>query len=207
MVREILVVKRNTLFNDGEFQGFSPISIKDYSKIILNNFKYAERNNELENNPEFQQIIPYVWLINPKTKKVFIYVRSKEGEEGRLHNKFSGGVGGHIDKDTEEKSINPLTDAMMRELREEVTMQNYPIPKFIGFLNDDADSVGKVHFGVVAIAETNEQVKPAQHMDDGKFYSVDEIEDLLSKPQNDFENWSKLSWPFVKEYLVSLPNQ
>lgn len=206
MSREILVVKREVLFKDKEFEGFLPLKEFDFMKVILENFEYQERNDALENNPSFKQAIPYVWIINPQTKKAFIYKRSTEGDEGRLHNKYSGGVGGHIDKDTEENSDNPIIDAMMRELKEEVEMENYPTPRFIGFLNEDNDNIGKVHFGVVALAETSEEAKPLMHMDHGKFYSVQEVEELLSNSQNDLEGWSQLSWPFVKEYLQSLPN-
>jgi predicted NUDIX family phosphoesterase len=206
MSREILVVKRGKLFDGKEFQGFCPIGLKNYSDMILNGFEYQERNESLENNASLKQIIPYVWLINPQTKKIFLYKRSKGGDEGRLHNKYSGGVGGHIDKDTEENAENPIINAMMRELREEVEMVNYPAPKFVGFINDDSDKVGEVHFGVVALAETGEDAKPAMHMDSGEFYSVKEIESIISNPENELENWSKLSWPFVKDYVKSLPN-
>lgn len=206
MPKEILVVRREDLFQGAEFHGFCPIGIKNYLEIILKNFEYRERNNELENSPRIKQIIPYVWLINYKTKQIFLYKRSTEGEENRLHNKYSGGIGGHIDKDTEQNSENPIIDAMMRELKEELKMKNYPIPKFVGFLNDDFNSVGKVHFGIVAIGETEEDAFPAMHMSHGKFYSVEEIEKLVARPENELESWSQFSWSFVKNYVKSLSN-
>jgi len=204
MGREILVVKRNVLFKEGEFNGFVNIRQRDFADLILNNFEYVDRTDELENDSSIQQIIPYVWLVNPVTKKVFLYKRSSGGGEGRLHNKYSGGVGGHIDKDTEEGSENPVIDAMMRELKEEVVMENYPLPKFVGYINDDSDSVGGVHFGVVAIAETEEDVKPDEHMTQGKFYSVDEVGEIFSSGENEVENWTRISWGFVRDYVNSL---
>ncbi|MEK6819167.1 MAG: phosphoesterase, partial [Nanoarchaeota archaeon] len=89
MVREILVVKKDLLFGEKYFQGFCPIDEKDYLEIVLNNFEYQERNDLLENNPDFQQIIPYVWIINKKEGRVFLYKRAKTGNEGRLHDKYS----------------------------------------------------------------------------------------------------------------------
>ncbi|MFH1802731.1 MAG: NUDIX domain-containing protein [archaeon] len=205
MSRDILCVKREELFKDKTFQGFCPIKENDFIPTILEKLEYQDRTDELENNKEFQQIIPYVWIINPKTKKVFIYKRAKTGNEGRLYNKFSGGVGGHIDRDTEEHTKDPIAAAMMREMKEEVIMENYPSPKFIGFINDDSEEVGKVHFGVVALAETTEDIKPAEDMAHGEFLLVDEIEKTFSNPENTIESWTQISWPFIKDYVKSRP--
>ncbi len=203
MSREILVVKREVLFAEKYFEGFCSIDENDFINIILKEFEYQERNIELENNPDFKQIVPYVWIVNKKKKEAFFYKRSTGGDEGRLHNKYSGGVGGHIDKETEENTENPLVAAMMREMREEVQMTNYPTPKFIGFLNDDSSVVGKVHFGAVAIAETSENVIPVMHMSQGEFFSIERVDDLLKNPENDVENWTRISWPFVKKLIES----
>ena len=204
MSQDILCVKRDVLFKDKKFQGFISSEDHDFSQTILQNLEYIHRDDELESNPRYQQIIPYVWLVNPETKKVFLYKRSKGGGEGRLHNKYSGGVGGHIDRDTDESTDNPVITAMMRELKEEITMENYPTPKFVGFLNDDSEPVGEVHFGVVALAKTNEEIKPAMHMTHGQFYTTKEIEEIFSNKENTIENWTQLSWPFVKSYVESL---
>jgi len=92
---------------------------------------------------------------------------------------------------------------MMRELKEEVVMNNYPSPKIIGFLNLNYE-VHAVHFGLVAIGETEEDVKPAEDMSHGKFYSIEEINSLFSNPENDVEEWTRISWPFVKNNLLNI---
>ncbi len=204
MSKEALVVQRDILFKDNYFQGFLPFERADFIKVVLSNYEYHKRGQDLENNPELQQIIPYVWIINPKTKQVFTYRRApdKNYTEKRLRNKLSCGIGGHIDKTDSE---NPIINAMMRELREEVLMSKYPQPKIIGYLNEDISEVGKVHFGVVAIAETNEEVeKGSEEIADGRFMSINELEALFSNPENDIESWTRLSWPFVKSYLKNL---
>jgi len=202
MVEETLVVKRNILFKDKYFEGFLHVNEHDFIPTILKNFEYHLKGNELENKSALQQIIPYVWIVNPKEKKVFAYKRASEKQnysETRLMNKWSCGIGGHIDRGD---SDDPVQNAMMRELMEEVSMVKYPKPKVVGYLNDDSDSVGKVHFGVVAIAETIEDVKKGDNeMVHGQFYSIKELEDILSNPENDVEKWTKFSWPFVKDYL------
>ena len=116
-MREILVVKRNALFPDKAFQGFSSIKEQDFMSLILGAHEYIERDNA-EKNPEWKQPIPYVWIINSKTNKVFVYKRanSESYKEARLRDKWSCGIGGHIDRITDEKEENPIIAAMMREL-------------------------------------------------------------------------------------------
>ena len=201
MVKEALVVKREILFKDKEFQGFVSSEGNDFIQIILDNYFYHERGDVLEYDESLQQIIPYVWIINPKAKKILAYKRSsgKNYKEKRLMDKWSCGIGGHIEK---EDSQNPIINAMMRELKEEVKMLEYPTPKIIGYLNDDSDSVGKVHFGVVALAETSENVqKGDDEMAECEFMSISDMDNLFLNPNVEIESWTKLSWPFVKEYL------
>jgi predicted NUDIX family phosphoesterase len=207
MAKEILVVSRDILFRGKEFQGFVKTGDNDFVETIISNYAYKERAL-VENDANLKQPIPYIWLINPKTKKIFIYKRNLgkgDYKETRHFHNYSGGVGGHIDRDTEEKSPNPIQDAMMRELKEEITMQNYPVPKIIGFINSEIDTFNSVHFGIIGIAETTENAKPTDDgIAEGDFYSAEEIEKLFSNPSNKVENWTKLSWPFVKEYISKL---
>lgn len=205
MDKEALVVKRDILFNNRTFQGFLPFAEHDYISLILANLEYHLRGDKLENDANLQQIIPYVWIVNPISKKIFAYQRAsgkQNYKEVRLMNKISCGIGGHIDR---EDSDNPIEKAMMRELMEEVVMKEYPQPKIVGFLNDDSDSVGRVHFGVVAIVETNEDVQKGDNeMESGRFYSIEELEALFSDSKNEVESWTKISWLFVKDYLLRL---
>ena len=205
MGKEALVVKKEILFQDKYFQDFLSSLEHDYISKISKNYFYHQRGEELENNSSLKQIIPYVWIINPDKKEIFAYKRAsgkQNYKEVRLMNKISCGIGGHIEK---EDSNNPIENAMMRELMEEVKMKEYPKPKIIGYLNDDSNSVGRVHFGVVAIAETTAKVKKGDsEMAHGKFYSIKELENILSNPENEVESWTRISWPFVKDYLKNL---
>ena len=205
MVREILVVPYDKIFREKFFLGFSPLNEKDYMKDILENFEYKERNDSLENDSSFQQIISYVWLINRKIGKVFLYQRAISAgdyKEMRHVSKISGGVGGHIDFDSEGKMENPVFGAMIRELKEEVIMKEYPTPEIIGYIHDEADMYNKVHTGVVGVVFTNEEkVIPADGMKSGEFYSVEEVESILADSGNQIENWTKISWPFVRDLI------
>lgn len=210
MVKKALVVPRNILFRDGDMQGFAPLEVRDLVSVIMNNHYYHERGDLLEADTSLKQIIPYIWIVNTQTKKVFLYQRAKHdipaGEHAELRyiGKYSGGVGGHIDDVTEQHSKDPITDAMMRELKEEVDMINYPIPKFVGYITDETDSLGSVHFGLLAIAETTEEVhaRAEEGLVSGRFYSALEVQALMDDPKVVFETWTKLSWPYIKEYLL-----
>ncbi len=212
MGKEALVVEREILFKDGEFQGFLPFGERDLISLITENHFYHARGNDLECNRFLKQIIPYVWIVNSLTKKVFLYKRfdreksAGEYKENRYLDKYSGGVGGHIDKETEEGVDNPINAAMMRELKEEVIMDNYPKPKLLGFLNDDSDSLGEVHLGIVAIAETTEEVggRPSEGLASTGFYSIGEVDEILLNSGNKVEGWTRISWPFVKGYLEKI---
>ncbi len=210
---KILVVKREDLFKNNHFEGFKHIDEENYIDFILNNHYYEERCEELENNPEHIQIIPYVWIINPKTKQAFIYKRAlgKDYQETRHVNKLSGGVGGHIDQEPNAinpNTINPITHSMKRELSEELIINQIPEVNFIGYINDDSNMYNKVHFAIVGLAETEEPVKPTDDgIESGSFHSIEEIEQLLEDPNNEIESWTQLSWPSIKKHLQNLDNK
>ena len=210
MPKKALIVPKKTLLGESPFQGFIPLNTRDLTSVIMQNYRYEPRGDELESNKSLKQIIPYIWIVNPETGQAFMYQRAKhaipEGEhvETRYMGKYSGGVGGHIDEDTEKHSKDPITDAMIRELKEEVDMRVYPAPKFYGYLNDETDDIGTVHFGLIAIAETSEEVhaKASEGLVSGRFYSVPEIDGLMSDSKAVFENWTRISWPYIKSYLA-----
>lgn len=209
---EILVVKRDVLFKDFYFSGFVTKEQMNYIPTILGKNEFQVRTPELEANPNFKQIISYIWIINPKTKQVFAYRRAGKKEhynENRLMNKISCGVGGHIDK--EDAGWEVIEKVMMRELKEEIKMDKYPVPKVVGFINDDSNEVGKVHMGVVAIVETTDKVEKGDNeMVSGQFYStghlytIGELEKMFNDTTNEVEGWTRISWPFIKDYLSKL---
>jgi predicted NUDIX family phosphoesterase len=119
-------------------------------KRIVQNGLFLRRS-ELEEDPTFKQIIPYTII----SHKDFFYLfqRRSEQTEKRLHNKFSLGVGGHMNPNgTMESKEQYLIDELKRELFEEVKFLNGCLiedVEFIGFLNDDTIPVGRVHIGLL----------------------------------------------------------
>jgi predicted NUDIX family phosphoesterase len=109
------------------------------------------KRGELENDPYFKQIIPYAVISNKDS--FYLFKRTSGQTEKRLHNKYSLGVGGHMNPVTsEEPDEQYLLSELKRELFEEIRLLNscsIEAVEFIGFINDDTIPVGRVHIGLL----------------------------------------------------------
>lgn len=202
----IMTVRRDVLFyfDRDYFKGYCGKSV-DFESRILSNTEWMRRG-DAEVDPSHKQPIGYCLVINPDLKKVFAYKRESKDQnyhEKRLQGKWSWGVGGHI----EQKDLkgNPLRESMRRELEEEIEMDGkiYAILPF-GYINDDSDDVGKVHFGIVYAALTDSKaVKPSQDHENekGELINLNQLEEILSSPENIVETWSKIAMPSLIKYL------
>ena len=118
-------------------------------RIILNGL--FRKRSELEEDPSFKQIIPYAIISNKES--FCLFKRTSRQTEKRLHNKFSLGVGGHMNPaNSNESKEQYLINELKRELFEEVKLLNGCLIEdieFIGFINDDTISVGSVHIGLL----------------------------------------------------------
>ncbi len=158
---EIMVVPKAILFSNNDlFTGYrSRNDVPDFESIISKNYDFAMRYANAENNESLLQPICYVALINRETKKVFLYKRSKKDKdygETRLKGRYSIGLGGHVERQ-DTNSSNPLRESLEREVfREEVEiLGTCNKPKLLGYIYDDSESVGRVHFGLLCYAETD----------------------------------------------------
>ncbi|OQY00377.1 MAG: phosphoesterase [Desulfobacteraceae bacterium 4572_130] len=162
---------------------------------------YWIEKDKAEIDPLYKQIIPYI-IIQTK-EKTGIYKR--KGNEKRLHNLWSIGIGGHInpqdESDKSDKSNKSgdfkdiLTNGMLRELNEEFSIiPKIEVPVFCGIINDEKTDVGKVHMGAVFKIITNQplQFKPDKELVD--FY----WKDTKTLNNVNLELWSKLSLKLLK---------
>ena len=122
----------------------------DVLNRIVQNGLFRKRN-ELEEDPSFKQIIPYA-IISCK-ESFYLFKRTSMQTEKRLHNQMTLGVGGHMNPSNFMDSKKQyLIDELKREFFEEVKLLNACIIEdieFIGFINDDTISVGRVHIGLL----------------------------------------------------------
>jgi predicted NUDIX family phosphoesterase len=102
----------------------------------------------MEIDPVYKQVIPY--LVLRDGPDWFLMQRTRAGADSRLHDRWSVGVGGHLNPGDAD-----LAGGLAREWREELVAAFEPDYRFVGLLNDDTTDVGRVHLGVVFVADAN----------------------------------------------------
>ena len=174
-------------------------------KRIVQNGLFLRRS-ELEEDPSFKQIIPYAIISNKEPERsgvrqsqsFYLFRRTSKQTEKRLHNKFSLGVGGHMNpNDSMESKEQYLIDELKRELYEEVKLLNGCLIEdieFIGFINDDTISVGSVHIGLLYnIHVSNKEV----YINETDKMTADWIDKSnLAEFYGGMETWSKIAFDF-----------
>ncbi|MEM8944690.1 MAG: phosphoesterase [Planctomycetota bacterium] len=192
----VLVVPTSEFHALGHFQGFST-DVDTYLSAILEseNLSYRPRG-EMEQDPSFKQLIPYVlfrYVDSAGTARLFQYKRGGGQGEARLHAKRSVGIGGHISTlDAEAGTANDVyRQGMQRELDEEVVIEAEFTDQLVGLINDDETPVGQVHLGVVHLYQVNSLNVHPREADilDAGFQPIDELLTELDQ----FESWSQIA--------------
>ena len=80
--------------------------------------------------------------------RLFLMQRTRAGGDARLHDRYSLGIGGHLNPED-----GGVMGGLLREFHEEMVADWEPEPRLIGLLNDDDVLVGQVHVGVVFEAD------------------------------------------------------
>ncbi|MGC1391061.1 MAG: hypothetical protein WA816_08470 [Bacteroidales bacterium] len=164
-------------------------------KKIIQNGLFLRRG-ELEEDDSFRQIIPYAIISNKDS--FYLFRRTSGQTEKRLHNKFSLGVGGHMNPDDSMESKEQyLIDELKRELFEEVKLLNGCLIEdieFIGFINDDTIPVGRVHIGLLYnIHVSNKEV----YINETDKMTADWIDKSnLAEFCEGMETWTKITFDF-----------
>ncbi len=98
---------------------------------------------QAEVSPQYRQVIPYVVITHGGD--VFTLRRTRKQNEARLHDKVSIGIGGHINPG------HDLLAGLLKELGEEVSVEEPYALDFAGILNDESTEVSRVHLGAVYV--------------------------------------------------------
>jgi predicted NUDIX family phosphoesterase len=150
----VLVVPTDAFHAAGVFHGFCP-RVADYLPRLLDARLLSFRpRSEVETDPSFKQIIPYVVLRCGDL--VFHYTRGQKGSEARLRALRSIGVGGHVSATDHSLFDDPYRQGLQREVAEEVHIDTTYTERCVGLINDDRTPVGQVHLGIVHIFDLAE---------------------------------------------------
>jgi len=178
----VIGVPREKLLGGPDWRGVRTEDAARYLEAIEGAVEYRQRR-DVEEDPSWKQVIPYLVLRDGPS--VFLMKRTREGGDERLHDRYSIGIGGHVNPDDAD-----VAGGLRREWREEIEADFEPEFVFIGLLNDDEDPVGAVHFGVVYAADARGRRVAVRETDKlhGRFASLDEVRSVYDR----LETWSQL---------------
>jgi predicted NUDIX family phosphoesterase len=178
----VLVVPRSRVMSEDSWHGLRAMSLAHLVRVIEEAGSHRQRH-EMEADPRFKQVIPY--LILRDGARWFLMRRTRAGGDARLHERFSIGVGGHLNPVDAD-----LQRGLKREWREELEADFVPRFRYIGLLNDDRSDVGSVHLGVVFVADAGGRpvgVRETQKLS-GSFVDAADVEEVRDR----LETWSAL---------------
>mgnify|MGYP001558496352 CR=1 FL=1 len=194
---KVLVVPSNIIFKQGRWQGLKKDNLDYYLDLIKNNYQF-KRRGDVETDPSWQQIIPYI--VFSHNDKFFIYKYLGGAGEKRLIDNYIIGIGGHINQ-IDENGSDILEIGAMREWQEEVNYKgNLLEKKLVGIVNDDSRPVESVHLGLVYHFVGNSpeiSIKEKDKMQ-GELVNLKDINGYISGNQG---VWIKLVY---KDYLSKL---
>jgi predicted NUDIX family phosphoesterase len=185
----VLVVPRGQVPGGLDWRGVRPTDLGPYLACARQVGTFRPRH-EVEQDPAWQQIIPYLALFDGP--RVFLMRRTKAGGDERLHERYSIGIGGHINPGDED----PL-GGLAREWREELVADFTPRFEPLGVLNDDDDPVGAVHLGLVFSADVHGRPVSVRetHKLEGRFATFAEAAAVADR----METWSSLLFAFLAQ--------
>lgn len=143
----------------------------------------------MERDPSWKQVIPY--LVLRDGERWFLMRRTRAGGDERLHEKWSIGVGGHLNP-----GDGGLDRGLLREWQEELVADFVPAFRPLGLLNDDTTDVGSVHLGAVFTADAAGRPVSVRetHKLSGAFAEPPEVAATVEL----METWSSLAFAYLE---------
>jgi predicted NUDIX family phosphoesterase len=174
--------------DDPGWHGVRTDGLAGFEALVPRVGRYIPRS-VAEVDRALKQVIPY--LVLRDGARYFLMRRTCAGADTRLHDRYSIGVGGHL---------NPgdagLLGGLRREWDEELMADFIPEFRLIGLLNDDTTEVGSVHLGAIFVADAAGRPVRIREMDklSGAFATRDEV----AAAKDQMETWSALVFEFIE---------
>jgi predicted NUDIX family phosphoesterase len=189
----VLCVRRDELFPDGAWHGFVGDGL-DRAQATIRSGSFFMPRAEVEEDPAYQQIIPYV--VFRHGDRYLLTKRLRASTEKRLRQLYSLGVGGHINPE-DLSGGDPISDGMRREWEEEVVYEGSLRAELLGLLNDESSPVSKVHLGVVFLVDGSTPDIAIRETDklSGELLTLDEMRIHYLE----MESWSQIVYDRLRE--------
>jgi len=158
---------------------------------IIENQLFMERD-EAEYNFNHKQVIPYVTIRNGND--YLLLKRTKKQTERRLHDKYSLGIGGHINPVSPDSEDNIIMQGLYRELNEEIFLNEPGELHFIGIIHDESNSVSRVHLGLLYVLDVLSS--GFEVLEDDKMTAEWISREKLSGYYPSFETWSQIVYDY-----------
>jgi predicted NUDIX family phosphoesterase len=141
----VLVVPRASLMADPGWHGVTTAGLAGFEAVVARDGEFRDRA-AMEGDRAWKQVIPY--LVLRDGPRYFLMRRTRAGGDARLHDRWSIGIGGHLNP-----GDGDLAGGLRREWAEEIDAGFEPDFRLVGLLNDDTTEVGSVHVGAVYVAD------------------------------------------------------
>jgi predicted NUDIX family phosphoesterase len=178
----VLVVPRASIIPEPGWLGVRRDGIEAALAVVNAQGEFRPRA-AMEADPAYKQIIPY--LVLRDGPRWFLMRRTRAGGDARLHDRWSIGVGGHLNP-----GDGDVIGGLRREWREELVTLFEPEFQPSALLNDDSDAVGRVHLGIVFIADAAGRPVSVRETDklEGRFVDAADVRAV----RDGLETWSRL---------------
>lgn len=179
---QVLVIPRDSIMDDPGWLGVRSEDLDGFEELVAREGRFHPRA-EAEVDRSLKQVIPY--LVLRDGPRYFLMRRTRAGGDARLHDRFSIGVGGHLNP-----GDGDLAGGLRREWREELRADFDPEFELIGLLNDDSTDVGSVHLGAVYLAGSGGlpvAIRETEKLT-GRFATPEEVAEVVDR----METWSSL---------------
>ncbi|MEX1173625.1 MAG: NUDIX domain-containing protein [Chloroflexota bacterium] len=178
----VLVVDRAVIPAGAAWSGLRTEGVDAFLTTVAVHGRFEDRA-AAEQDATRKQVIPY--LVLRDAERYFLMRRTRAGADARLHDRYTIGVGGHLNPGDD----GPL-GGLEREWREELHADFLPAFRAIGLLNDESTDVGSVHIGIVYSADAAGRPVAVRERDKLSGAFADPVE--VAAVVDGMESWSRL---------------
>ncbi len=185
---QVLVIPRAAVMGDPGWYGLVDTDLGDFEAVVRREGRFVDRG-AAEEDRQLKQVIPY--LVLRDADRYFLMRRTRAGADARLHDRYSIGVGGHLNPGDVD-----LAGGLAREWAEELDAAFLPDFRLVGLLNDDTTGVGVVHLGAVFTADAAGRpvrIRETEKLS-GAFVGIDEVAAVVDR----METWSALVFAWLE---------